>query len=126
MNKYFCLLMTILLTVYGQLMIKWRILQYGDYQTNLFMRMYGLTKFILTDIYVISGFFSAFCASLFWMMAIKKMQLNVAYPFMSLSFVLVFIFSGLLFNEKITSLQVWGLILILLGVSLIGFSTKSS
>lgn len=126
MTKYIYVLLTILLTSYGQLMIKWRLNQHAELPDNLTTRLTTLTKFIFTDFYILSGFIAAYCASLFWMMAVKKLQLNIAYPLMSLSFVLVFIFSIFIFNERATMVQIAGLFFILLGVSLVGFSMRTS
>lgn len=126
MSKYLYVLLTIIFTTYGQLMLKWRLSQSAELPSDLVNKIFFLTKSILTDFYIFSGFFAAYCASLCWMMAIKKLQLNIAYPLMSLSFVLVFIFSILFWNEKATLPQIFGLIFILIGVSLVGYSMKIS
>ncbi|WP_407079370.1 EamA family transporter [Candidatus Venteria ishoeyi] len=63
-----------------------------------------------------SGFFSAFIASFFWMAAMTKFELSYAYPFMSASFVLVFLISVILFQESITMYKVIGLGLIIIGI----------
>jgi drug/metabolite transporter (DMT)-like permease len=70
----------------------------------------------LIDPFIFSGFFSAFIASLFWMAAMKSFTLSYAYPFMSLSFIAVLMFSNLLLNEQITSNKIIGVILISAGV----------
>jgi uncharacterized membrane protein len=71
---------------------------------------------LLVDPFIFSGFASAFIASLFWMAALSKFELSFAYPFMSLSFVLVFILSVFLFNDSVTLYKVVGLVLIVLGI----------
>ena len=68
------------------------------------------------DPYVLSGFASAFIASFFWMAAVSKFEISVAYPFMSLAFVLVLLFSVLLFQEPITIGKVVGMGLICAGI----------
>jgi len=65
-----------------------------------------------TDLWIISGFISAFFASMTWAAAMTKFQLSQAYPFMSLSFILVFIFSVLFFNEDFTYQKLIGILLI--------------
>jgi len=54
------------------------------------------------------------------MAAMTKLELSFAYPFMSLSFVLVFIFSALIFHESITTPKVLGMLLIIAGIVVIG------
>ena len=122
MSRYGFVFLTILFTSYGQIIIKWRLLRLPELSGDFWSRLIFLTKVAFSDFFILSGFAAAYCAAMCWMMAIKKLQLNVAYPLMSLSFVLVFILSSILFNEKTTFLQIAGLILILFGVSLVGFS----
>ena len=71
---------------------------------------------LLLDPFIISGFVAAFIASLCWMSAMTKFDLSFAYPFMSLSFVLVLIFSGLSFHEVITYPKVIGSVFIVIGI----------
>jgi len=71
---------------------------------------------LLFDPFIFSGFASAFVASLFWMAALSKFELSFAYPFMSLSFVLVFGISVLLFNDAVTMSKIVGLVFIVLGI----------
>ncbi|WP_026702271.1 EamA family transporter [Salibacterium aidingense] len=106
---------TIFFTVYGQLMLKWRISKYGTLPAELMDKVIFLLKLLL-DPLVLSGFLSAFVASMFWMAAMTKFDISYAYPFMSLSFMLVFFLSILLFNEPITTYKIIGLILIIAGI----------
>src|SRR5699024_7054193 len=80
---------TIAFTVYGQIMLKWRIDKYGDLPADLFDKLQFVLRLLL-DPLILSGFLSAFVASLFWMAAMTKFDISFAYPFMSFAFVLVF------------------------------------
>ena len=75
-----------------------------------------LFHFLLLNGWIISALFAAFLASLTWMAAMTKLPLSYAYPFMSLSFVLVTILSVLFFNEVMTIPKVLGLSLIIIGL----------
>lgn len=106
---------TILFTVYGQIILKWRIGKYGALPEAILPKL----KFIiglLIDPFIISGFASAFIASLFWMAAMTKFQISFAYPFMSLSFILVLFLSILLLGEVLTIGKVLGLFFIVTGI----------
>lgn len=72
-------------------------------------------KFFL-DPFIVSGFVSAFIASLFWMAAMTKFDISFAYPFMSLSFILVLVLSSIFFEEAITIGKICGLGLVLFGL----------
>ncbi|QDU05840.1 putative 4-amino-4-deoxy-L-arabinose-phosphoundecaprenol flippase subunit ArnF [Gimesia chilikensis] len=114
MNHFF-ILGTIIFTVYGQLILKWRIGRYGDLPDSLSDRIQFLFRLLL-DGYILSGFIAAFIASLFWMAAMTKFQLSYAYPFMSLAFVLVMFLSAFFFNEPVTLAKTLGLTLIVAGI----------
>ncbi|MEQ8854503.1 EamA family transporter [Gimesia sp.] len=114
MNHFF-ILGTIFFTVYGQLILKWRIGRYGDLPDSLSDRIQFLFRLLL-DGYILSGFIAAFIASLFWMAAMTKFPLSYAYPFMSLAFVLVMFLSAFFFNEPVTLAKTLGLALIVTGI----------
>ena len=105
---------TIIFTVYGQLILKWRIVQYGALP-ELFSDKIAFLFKVLFDPFILSGFVSAFIASFFWMAAMTKFELSFAYPFMSLNFVAVLLLSGWLLSEPITIQRVIGVSLIVVG-----------
>ena len=112
---YFYIFLTLIFTVYGLLVLKWRISLHGTMPEGLA----DLAKFwlkLIIDPWVLSGLFSAFIASVAWMATLTKFELSYAYPFMSLSFVVVFFMSVLLFNELITLPKVVGLLLVIVGL----------
>jgi undecaprenyl phosphate-alpha-L-ara4N flippase subunit ArnF len=117
MIGYLYVLMTLIFTVYGQIIIKWRFntLNFKLPETGASDKILALLK-ILFDPYVFSGFVSAFIASLFWMAAMSKLEITKAYPFMSLAPVLVFIIGILFLNEEFTWGKVVGLGMIALGL----------
>ncbi|HET7658631.1 MAG TPA: EamA family transporter [Bacillales bacterium] len=106
---------TILFTVYGQLILKWRITGYGSLPQDFAEKVIFLLKLLL-DPLVFSGFVSAFIASLFWMAAMTKFNISYAYPFMSLSFVLVFLLSVFWFGEPVSLMKIVGLAFIVIGI----------
>ncbi|MGV3487417.1 MAG: EamA family transporter [Tuberibacillus sp.] len=112
---YIYILGTIVFTVYGQLILKWRISHFEHWPENTLGKLLLLLRSIL-DPFILSGFIAAFIASLFWMLAMSKFQLSYAYPFMSLSFVLVFFLSAILFHEAVTWQKVVGLVLVIMGL----------
>ncbi len=106
---------TILFTVYGQLVIKWRINAIAPLPDGLYEKIIFLIK-LLFEPWILSGFIAAIIASLFWMAAMTKFDISYAYPFMSAAFILVFILSVFLFHEPVTWYKVIGLFLIIAGI----------
>lgn len=116
---YLYIAATIGFTVYGQLILKWRIATFGPLPADFS----GKLKFLillLFDPAIFSGFFAGFLASLAWMAAMTKFDLNHAYPFMSLNFVVVVLLSGWLLNEPMTFQKVVGVALIVVGTVVAG------
>jgi multidrug transporter EmrE-like cation transporter len=115
MTAYVYVYLTVVFTVCCQLIIKWRMNGAGHLPESLS----GKVSFMLVlffDPWILSGIFSALLAALAWMAAMTKLDLSHAYPFTSLSFVLVLISSNLLFGEPITLAKVAGLVLIIAGI----------
>lgn len=113
--SYLYIALTIALTVYGQIVIKWQVLKAGALPEALPDKIAFLFNLLLNP-WVVSAFAAALLASVFWMAAMTKLQLSHAYPFMSLAFVLVLMASGLFFNEPVTPLKIAGILLIILGI----------
>jgi len=109
------LLATVALTVFGQLVFKWRIDATGSFPSDAGERLRFLTELAL-DPWVIAVFASALVASITYGIALTRLELSVAYPVMSLSFVFVLGFSVLLFSESLTAGKVIGVALICAGV----------
>lgn len=105
---------TIALTVYGQLILKWRIASLGQLPADLSDKLKFLVL-LLFDPFIFSGFFAGFLASLAWMAAMTRFDLSHAYPFMSLNFVIVLFLSAWLLHEPFTLNKAMGVILIVVG-----------
>lgn len=116
---YFYIVATIVFTVYGQLILKWRIVKFGPLPVDSFEKLKFLLL-LLVDPVIFSGFAAAFLASLAWMAAMTKFDLSHAYPFMSLNFVVVVLLSGWLLGEPLTFQRVIGVGLIVLGTAVAG------
>lgn len=112
---YMYIALTILLTVYGQLAIKWQVNLAGAMPTDGQGKATFLLRLLLNP-WVISAIAAAFGAMLFWMMAMTKFELSKAYPFMALNFVLVGAASVWLFNEAPTLSKLAGVSLIVIGL----------
>jgi multidrug transporter EmrE-like cation transporter len=106
---------TIVSTVYMQLTLKWQAIRLGPLPADLKGRLYYLFSFV-TNPWIISVFLAALISLGCWTMAMTKFELNHAYPFTSLCFVLVAILSAAFFGETVTPLKGTGLLLIIAGI----------
>ncbi|MFZ2541671.1 MAG: EamA family transporter [Gallionella sp.] len=113
--SYFYIFLTIVLTVYGQVVIKWQVIKAGALPEQLPEKISFMLHLLLNP-WIVSALFAAFLASFCWMAAMTKLQLSHAYPFMGMTFVLVLLAGGFIFQEPITSFKVVGVSLIVLGL----------
>lgn len=110
--------LTILFTVYGQLVLKWQISGAGDLPDGTIDKVLFLAQQYLRP-WIVSGLAAAFVASATWMAAMTQLELSFAYPFMSLAFVIVMFLSVLLFGEALTANKVIGTFVIIFGLIVI-------
>jgi len=111
--------LTILLTVYGQIIIKWQVNLAGSFPIDLNEKIWFLMKLLLNP-WVLSSFVCAFLAALSWMIAMTKFPLGYAYQFMSITYVAIPILSFIFFQETITLPKALGIGLIMAGLLVIG------
>ncbi|HNV58361.1 MAG TPA: EamA family transporter [Rhodoferax sp.] len=117
LQHYLYVACTIVLTVYGQLVIKWQVVQAGPMPSTSADKLGFLLRLFLNP-WILSGLLAALLASVTWMAAMTKLPLSHAYPLMSLAFVLVMILSGMLFHEPITPLKLIGVAFVILGLAI--------
>lgn len=106
---------TIVLTTYGQLVLKWQV---AIRAPAPFASLDGWPPVLLLLLrpWVISALLAAFGASICWMLAISRLELSRAYPFMALNFLLVCLLAAPLFGEALTTPKLLGLAFIVVGL----------
>jgi len=68
---------------------------------------------------VIIGLLFYAVSTVFWLIALSKIELSVAYPMLSVGYILLMVLSYFLLNETITVYKVIGTLLVVAGVTLI-------
>lgn len=114
---YLWIFLTISFTVYGQIILKWRMQRLGAMPFELWDKVLFVLR-VLFDPGVFSGICAAFLASVCWIVAMTKFELSYAYPFVSLCFVTVMILSAWLFGEPLSALKIFGVVFIVFGTIL--------
>lgn len=122
-NGFFYILGTIVCTVYGQIILKWRISKFGQLPDAFLDKLFFLTK-LLFDPYIFSGFSAAFLASLFWMAAMTKFDVSYVYPFITAGLTLLTVLLAIiLLGESFSVPKIIGVLFIISGVIIMGFKT---
>jgi len=116
--SYLFLALTILLTVYGQLVLKWQATLVPPSPSGGSALLLYVVQMLLRP-WVLSGLLAAFLASACWIAAVSRFPLSKAYPFMALNFVLVGLLAVPLFGESLSTAKVAGLVLVVTGLIVI-------
>ena len=77
---------------------------------------------MVTNPWVFFGLLIYGLGTVFWLAALSRVDLSYAYPFASLSYVVMLIFSYFIFHESISLLRIAGTVVIIIGVLLISRS----
>jgi len=119
-SGYIYIFLTIAFTVYGQLVLKWRVNTLSfTLPDGLDSKLKALLSLVF-DPFVLTGLAAGFLASIAWMAAMTKFELSAAYPFMALNFVIVMIIAIPLFGESLSIGKLVGTALIVAGTVLVG------
>lgn len=110
--------LTLLFTVYGQLVLKWQMGNAGALPDGAADKLLFLLRQFLNP-WILSGFVSAFVASMAWMAAMTRFDLGYAYPFMSLAFLIVMLFGIAFLGEALSLRKAAGTLLVMAGLVII-------
>ncbi len=112
-NVFAILLISTALGIAGQLCLKYAINNYTIDFSNIPKAILAL----VTNIYVWGWFILAVAGTYTWMMVLKQMQVNLAFPIaQSLGYVILAVAAYYVFGEKLTSTQLIGIAVILVGI----------
>ena len=111
--SYLFVALTVLFTVYGQLVLKWQASLVPP-PSNGDLVAYVIR--MLLRPWVLSGLAAAFLASACWIVAISRTELSRIYPFMALNFVLVGLLAVPFFGESLSTSKLVGLVLVVAGL----------
>ena len=77
---------------------------------------------IIRNIPVMSGMFLYCISFIIWVKVLSKTELSYAYPFVSLGYLLIMVFSFFVFKENITYSRIIGTLFVIIGVIFIARS----
>jgi drug/metabolite transporter (DMT)-like permease len=112
------ILLSIVLGAGGQLLFKWAARSLPPFSDLGLLR---LLQLMFTTPAILGGFVCFFISALLWIVAIRSVPLNIAYPMVALSYVIIFVGSHLLFNEPLGWRHWAGAVLIIGGILLIAW-----
>jgi len=117
MLPHLLLVAVLVLSVYSQLTMKSRALLHSS-ASNSSADYFQYLIMMATDWRVVSAAGATFLAGVCWLLAIQRLDLGYAFPFMALAFVLMPVAANLFLGEPLPAAQFVGLGLVLVGVTL--------
>ena len=115
------ILVAVLASAAGQVLLKKGMLTLGALTISP-SQLAGILWRMGTNPYVIVGLAIYVSGTVFWLAALSRVDLSYAYPFASLSYVVMLIVSWQVFNESISLLRLLGTLVVGVGVLLISRS----
>jgi drug/metabolite transporter (DMT)-like permease len=116
-----CILLSTLLGVAGQMLLKRGMTLMGEQSisasgiADVALRI-GMSPWVILGLAVYAS------GTFFWLVALSRVELSFAYPFASLSYVLILGASWMFLGETVTLLRLAGVIAICVGVLIVSIS----
>jgi drug/metabolite transporter (DMT)-like permease len=117
-STFALLMVAMCLTVTGELLLKTGMNRHGELNVSLSTLVPTAVK-LFTSPFVVGGFAFVFSGALFWLAVLSRWPLSLAYPLLSISYIIGIVASVVLLKEKVTLPQVLGVFVIMLGVFLV-------
>jgi len=114
--NHFYIFLTIFFAVSSQLIIKWKMSNFSLSKYETIGEKFTFVFTMLFNPYIMMSLTFTLLSGLSWMIAMTKFDISYAYPFTTLGFVFIFIFSAIFFNEPVTWQKVIGLVFIIIGI----------
>ena len=107
-----------LLAAVSQIIIKWQTNSAGNLPHGISNKMLFLAEFLIRP-WVLFAILATFISGVCWIIAMTRLELSYAYPYVAAPFIIVPLMAILLFGESITIGKIGGGILIIAGITLV-------
>ena len=119
MHPIALLAISVLMTTTGQLLLKEGMNRHGHLRVRSSL---GTLLRVAFNPWIVGGFSLVFAASILWLSVISYLDLSLAYPLLSSSYIVVLLGSAIFLKERVTRAQVIGVVIITCGVALVSTS----
>ena len=121
LTHFFLILLNTLILVSGQFLWKMGMMK----QQPSFSSIGEIIKLLFSP-YILSGLTLYGFATVLWLFILTRVPLSVAYPVQSLAYIFAVFGAYFFFNEPLGWTKIVGVLLIMVGVSLIGFGGQGN
>lgn len=118
---YVIILISVVLAALAQLTLKHGINQVTDHGAVPLdlTQPVSLVRRVASNVSVLAGLATFVLSAAFWLVVLSKVSLSFAYPFVSLTYVLILLFDRLVLHESVSGLRWAGVALIVAGILLV-------
>ncbi|PUB05907.1 EamA family transporter [Paenisporosarcina sp. OV554] len=116
--NYLLILLNTMILVSGQFLWKFGMMN----KENSFSSLGEIIKLMFSP-YIVTGLTMYGFATILWLFILTRVPLSVAYPLQSLAYVFAVFGAFFIFNEPLSFMKIVGVLMIIIGVSFIGFSS---
>ena len=117
-STFALLMIAMCLTVTGELLLKSGMNRHGELNVTLSTVAPTALK-LFSSPFVFGGFIFVFSGALFWLAVLSRWPLSLAYPLLSISYIIGIAASVVILKEKVSWVQVAGVVVIMVGVFLV-------
>jgi multidrug transporter EmrE-like cation transporter len=114
MKNLLLILASVFLNASAQLFMRKGMLRIGPISFSFFSLT--LIGKLCTNIYLILSIACYVLSALLWMAVLSKVDVSLAYPFLSIGFIIVLIMGHFLFGEQITWFKIVGIAFVCVGI----------
>lgn len=90
---------------------------------NPFESMRSIFELVFSP-FILGGLVLYGMTTILWLFILSRVQISVAYPMQSVAYIISAIGAYYLFGESLTWLKILGCLIILIGVAMVGLSSK--
>jgi len=125
MKNYLLIVFSVVLGVAGQLSLKYGVGLASSQSSSRIVEslapraIWSFLQAAASNKFVILGFLFYLISAASWLIILSRVDLSLAYPLISIGYIIIVLLSKYLFDEPVTSLRIAGTLLVCVGVFLL-------
>ncbi len=125
MKNYLLIIFSVVLGVAGQLSLKYGVGIASNVSSSRIVQsldprvIWSFLQTAASNKFVILGFLFYLISAASWLVILSRVDLSLAYPLISIGYIVIVVLSKYIFNEPVTSMRIAGTLLVCAGVFLL-------
>ncbi|WP_319237998.1 SMR family transporter [uncultured Propionivibrio sp.] len=119
--EFSLILLGVLLNAFAQLLLKAGVRQIGHFDFSV-ANIWPISTSLATNLPIIGGLSCYVVSVVVWIMALSRVEVSIAYPMLSIGYVVNAVLAYLLFGEAVGPQRLAGIAVIIVGVVIVAKS----